>query len=519
MRNSIYLLISAVVILLSSCRSDFEFQSSTGGLSFSKDTVYLDTVFTGISSSTYTLKVYNNSNKNISIPTIKLGRGQSSGYRLLVDGMQGDNGKEFHNVEMLAKDSLFIFIETTADVAQANPDDFLYTDKIQFGTEGNFQQVELVTLIQDAVFLYPDRDPDGNVENILIGLDENGNEIRANGFMLQNGQFNFTDEKPYVIYGYAGIPNGRTLSIQPGARVHFHANSAILAFAGSTLNINGLPSSNQETLDNEVIFEGDRLEPEYSDLSGQWFGIWMAPGSRGNFNNLTIKNATFGIFASGHLTSSAYSLDLNNVQIYNSAYAGIQGQTARIRGKNVVINTSGSVSLACTYGGKYNFTHSTFNNSQASSNHAAVLINNFVQVSASQFDVEPLEEATFRNCIIHGSNQTEVVLNRNDVSDVFQYSFENCLLKINPYSSSISNNPLYNDASRFVNCLIAEDSFTNRPYFWNTSRNQLNITPESAAVGQGNNDATSQSPRDVLDVQRTLPADLGAYQAAEQPSN
>jgi hypothetical protein len=34
-------------------------------LIFSKDTIYLDTVFNNIGSSTYTLKVYNKSNKDI----------------------------------------------------------------------------------------------------------------------------------------------------------------------------------------------------------------------------------------------------------------------------------------------------------------------------------------------------------------------------------------------------------------------------------------------------------------------
>jgi hypothetical protein len=37
-------------------------------------------------------------------------------------------GKVFENVELLAKDSMFIFIEVTANVIDANTTDFLYTD-------------------------------------------------------------------------------------------------------------------------------------------------------------------------------------------------------------------------------------------------------------------------------------------------------------------------------------------------------------------------------------------------------
>ena len=68
-----YILVCTIPInLWSSCRKDFEFSPSTGILEFSKDTVYLDTVFTNIGSSTYNLKVYNRSNNDIIIPTLDL---------------------------------------------------------------------------------------------------------------------------------------------------------------------------------------------------------------------------------------------------------------------------------------------------------------------------------------------------------------------------------------------------------------------------------------------------------------
>src|SRR5690606_1849336 len=148
---SIFLLL--VVIFWSSCRNDFETVPSSSILEFSKDTVYLDTVFCNIGSSTYKLKVYNRSKEDIHIPLVKLGQGESSFYRLNVDGVAG---KVFHDVEILAKDSIFIFIETTVDI-QNFPDNltFLYTDVIEFDSGSNLQTVNLVTLVQDAVFLYP----------------------------------------------------------------------------------------------------------------------------------------------------------------------------------------------------------------------------------------------------------------------------------------------------------------------------------------------------------------------------
>src|SRR5690554_1567746 len=95
------LAIMCCLVLWSSCRNDFETIPSSGNLEFSKDTVYLDTIFTNIGSSTYNLKVYNNSKKDIHIPSLRLAEGEDSHYRLNVDGIPG---KVFEDVQVLAKE-------------------------------------------------------------------------------------------------------------------------------------------------------------------------------------------------------------------------------------------------------------------------------------------------------------------------------------------------------------------------------------------------------------------------------
>lgn len=152
MRSFLLFLIIGITLAISSCRSDFSTVPSSGKLVFSRDTVFLDTVFSTISSSTYVLKVYNNSKEDISIPSIKLGKGLNSKYRMTVDGMQGENNKIFNNVVLLAKDSLYVFIETTPNSTDANPTDFLYTDDIEFDSGTNLQRVALLTLVKDAIF-------------------------------------------------------------------------------------------------------------------------------------------------------------------------------------------------------------------------------------------------------------------------------------------------------------------------------------------------------------------------------
>ena len=74
MKRSLYFIFTlSILIFWSSCRNDFDFSTSTVQLQFSKDTVYLDTVFTNIGSSTYNLKVYNRTDEDILIPNIALG--------------------------------------------------------------------------------------------------------------------------------------------------------------------------------------------------------------------------------------------------------------------------------------------------------------------------------------------------------------------------------------------------------------------------------------------------------------
>src|SRR5690606_9598165 len=127
-----------------------------------------------------------------------------------------------------AKDSLFVFIETTIDYNEyVNSDtSFLYTDKIEFDSGANYQKVELVTLVQDAVFLYPHRDENGVYENLLIGEDSVYGFFLDENDPVNGNELIWTNEKPYVIYGYAAVPSGKTLEVQPGARVHFQIGRA-----------------------------------------------------------------------------------------------------------------------------------------------------------------------------------------------------------------------------------------------------------------------------------------------------
>ena len=491
---------------MSACREDFEPTRSDGNLSFSKDTVFLDTVFANIGSSTYNLKVYNNSNNLITIPAVALAQGENSKYRLNVDGMAG---KVFQNIEILPKDSIYIFIETTVDATLQPETSFVYTDQIQFDSGANLQTVELVTLVQDAIFLYPDRNAAGIKETLEIGIDQTGEPITIEGFLLEDDQLKFTNQKPYVIYGYAGIPSGKTLQIDAGARIYFHENSGLLFANGSRLEATGDLSEDQDLLENEIILEGDRLEPEYSEIPGQWGTIWFTPGSTASLNYVTIKNNNIGMLADGNTGNTTQDFQLRNTQIYNTASVGLYGLTASIKGENVVIGNSGISNLWLRLGGDYEFIHSTFANywSQSFRNTAAVQVDNFLETDTELF-TSALVQATFSNCIIYGSQSQEISLNALDASG-FNFSFSNCLIKFDDPFDEFTNDVNYdfNDQRIYQNI-----TFSQNPDFRNSALNDYRIGDDSAAKNLGDLNVAREVPLDLLGVSRSDKADAGAYQ-------
>ncbi|MBS7254687.1 hypothetical protein [Flavobacterium branchiicola] len=502
MRQYFIFFIFGIILAFSSCRTDFDTVASTGDLKFSKDTVYLDTVFKNIGSSTYQLKVYNRSKNDISIPTVQFKKGLSSKYRMTVDGMSGNNGKIFNNVTLLAKDSLYIFIETTADVTDANPTDFLYTDEIQFDSGANLQEVALVTLIQDAVFLYPNQNPDGTKEKIKIdNKDVDGFYLNEND-PTNGNELLFTKQKPYVIYGYAGVPENKTVTFEAGSRVYFHTNSGLYVGNKAALQING-DVSTSDKLENEVIFEGDRLESLYADIPGQWNSIILENGSNNHsINHLTLKNAVVGL----DIRNTINTIQIKNTQIYNCVEYGILAKNARITGENLVLNYAGLSSLSCVYGGTYSFTHSTFNNNWQSNSQFAVNLSN--SLAGATPETNPLTQATFNNCIIYGSATNEFNVDKN-TNAAFVFQLNNCLLKF----SSSTTNPNYQfktDTEHYNNIILNEN-----PKFYNAAQNKFNIDKSSAAFAKGNQ--AYLIPLDILGITRTSPPDLGAYQSKDFP--
>jgi hypothetical protein len=489
MKNLLLPIFALLLMLTAACHKDPVIKSEGVNLRFSTDTVFLDTVFTTVGSSTYTLKVFNPEDEIVIVDNIRL-NDPNSLYRLNINGTASNN---LTDVEILPNDSIYIFVEVTNNLT--NPGQIVYEDQIIFNNKGTSQDVKLVTLVWDAEFHYPDRFiafgstliPYSNIDC---------NDVWANG-------------EKHVVYGYARIPDGCELQIDPGAEVYFHNNSGLWVSNGGQLKI---AENAQAGLSDSVLFTGDRLEPFYEDSPGQWGGvlggIFIDDGARAIINNTVIKNAVNAI----RLDSAQFSdqLVITNTSILNTSRTGMYGGFGSVEAGNLIIANSGLHNLYC-FGGNYRFRHCTFANywSQSTRTTPAVVLTNFLDVQNSNGGttrfVRSLNNAYFGNCIVFGSNTQELSL-LEDETGGFNYQFNNTLFKLN---TIVDQRGFDVTDPRFSLPLVNLD-----PQFVNTNQNNYALDSGSQAIDQGN--ITDIGPY-ILDLKgniRNTP-DLGALERTE----
>jgi hypothetical protein len=492
--------------LTKACDYDLSFSpAQTQDIRFSSDTVYLDTIFTSIGSSTYNLRIYNQADHNIKIGSICLDQGSDSQFRLNVDGM---HGQDFNDIEVLANDSIYVFIETTVDIKDyaANAPEFLYNDQLLVDE----QTVELITLVKDAIFLYPKRE-DGFKEMIPLGTDEEGNAFGIEGFYLEDNELIFTNERPYVIYGYAGVPSEKTVRFEAGARIHFHDNSGLIAAESSSVHVLGEQSADAEMQEGEVIFEGDRLEPFFENIPGQWGAIWLTAGSTNHiFRHATIKNASVGILMDYNDETENPTLVLEQTQIHNSSAVGLWAKTGHVRAVNSIFGNAGNASFFGNIGGSYEFTHCTFANywNHSFRSTPAVILNDYVQISETEDFIVPLEKAVFANCIIDGNQTVEFSVEQKGDKEL-SFSIDHTALRFSPEDETIFENPYYDFSS---SSLYPKLILNKQTAFHQPSTNDFRISQESEVIGLGKSTHAASVPVDLNGVDRTNLPDLGAFQ-------
>jgi len=449
-----------------SCEEDQFNNQSDAALRFSTDTIIFDTVFTTIGSSTQKLMVKNPYSKNLRISSIQLAGGESSNYRINIDG---HSGYVLNNIEIRSKDSLYIFIEVNIDPTNNNLP-LVVKDSIQFYTNENYQDVKLIAWGQDV-------------------------HIINKGIVQTETWIN---DKPYLIYDYLFIDTNSTLTIDPGVKLHFHNHSRM--YVAGTLIANG-------TFDNPILFSGDRLEDLYEDIPGQWDGIWLLPGSKDHVLQFTeIRNAIIGIQVDTLANLDKPTLLLSNCKIENMTSAGLFAQGSTVEANNTLIANCGQFAVALTIGGSYEFYHCTFANYWGYSTRKtpSILLNNYYIDIYGTTQVRPLNKAIFGNCIIYGNKESEIILDENTSAE-FNFKFDHSLIKV--YTDFNTSN-----TDQFENIIKNENPKFKDPYNYNYELDTLSI-----AKDYGKPEIGLLFPLDIKLDNRTMDAgpDLGAFERIE----
>lgn len=456
--------------VLTSCISDAVTTSPHDVLTFSRDTVSFDTVFTGLGTPTARLIVSNRAKKGLNISSIRF-KNPDSKFRMNVDGQ---SGSDFRDVEIRGKDSIYVFIECYIPETPGN-EPTLVEDELEFVTNGVTQSVLCEAWGQNVTRL----------RGVTIAKD-----------------MRFTDERPYVVFDSLVVAENARLSIDPGVKLLFH-DKAYMRVHG-TLDAQGEPGR-------MIDMRGDRLDNvlpdvEYDIMAGQWGGIRIGAKS---FHNrmayVNMRSTVYGIVADSCADISRPKLSLLNSWLHNS-----QGNVLTVPyGKVDAVGTCFSEAAGATIwlaGGEHSFLQCTFANNYLFSaiSEPLVVLKDVIPEDEGNTG-SPLMKAEFRNCILYGIPSD---INVEDLAGSNAY-FRYCSFKATG-----------SDDDNFLNCLWDTDPMflTNRlEYYFN-----YRLANDSPVKASGNPEfVTAEAMIDMDGVDRLASGQpsLGAYQYVPVPED
>lgn len=463
----------ASLALLSACSENDSFSASIGKqLTFSADTVYMDTIFSNVPSSTKSFWVYNKSGDGLRCTNVRLEKGNQTGFRVNVNGtyLGQTSGYQTSNLEIHNKDSIRVFLEvTTTSTYQDNPKKI--TDNLIFTLESGVQQkVNLNAWSWDAKLLH----------NVKISKDSI-----------------ISWPKPIVIYGGLTVDSGATLTLSAGTTLYFHADAAIDVYG--RLICSGTPSNN-------VVLRGDRLDNMFSYLpydcvSGQWKGVHLYGSSYGNVINYTdIHNTDNGLVAdSSNLDKTKFTMESST--IHNCNGYGLKTVNSNVFVSNCQItNTLND----CVYvdGGKADINGCTLAQFYPfNANRGAAIMFSSTHT--------PLLKMKCINTLITGYADDVMEGEHEDTLKTFNYAFDHCIIrtpKIMTVDSIHFTNVTYEDTKDTISTGIKHfkkiDTYNLRYDF--------NLKSTSSAVDKA--DASTAMPYDRNGLKRDETPDIGAYE-------
>ena len=461
-KNLLFLLAFAFVLF--SCRKESFTTSSDVQLRTSVDSLHFDTVFTTAGSVSQYLKIINHNEKGVHISSVRVAGGASSPFKINVDGFPGP---QVNNVDVLGKDSIYIYVTVTINPTTQNLP-FIVQDSIEINYNGNRKWVQLDAFGQNAHFY-------------------RGRKI--------TGTETWNNDLPYVILGGLTVDTNATLTINKGCKVYMHADAPFIVHG--SLQVAG------EKFDStRVVFTGDRLDEPYRGFPASYPGlIFTASSKNSSIQYGIIKNAYQAVVAVGPATSGT-KLTLNETIIDNAYDAGLLGVNTSINASNVLISNCGK-NVFLVGGGIYNFKHvtvATYSTSYLQHKDPVFVLTNYT----AQGNVITAANLTgnFTNCIFWGEQNgfvnNEVVIDvRNQTPSV---AFNNVLWRVqsNPSAPGVT-------VTNAINQPPAFDSINTADRYFN-----FRLKSTSPAVNAGSNVGV------MLDLDgngRPVAApDLGAYE-------
>lgn len=403
------------------------------------DCYNLGVLLTGHNTATQKLMLYNRNKGELALSSIRLRGGDTSIFRINVDGMAGTDFTNPDFLHIAQGDSLYILVEASFAGAQ-DERDVLREDFLDILCNGKLQSVRLIVTTRDVEELANDT-------------------ILRDTTWLEGG----IDK---LLYGNLTIAAGATLTIEPGVTLYLHDHSSVEVYG--TLRIDG-------TLQNPVTFIGDRTDKifdnlYYRDMSAQWSGINIYQGSTGNlFNYASIKGMSTGIIISQDSTNTeflsevpagqyidsdpkryAYGPDfmsderqqliIRNSLIMNSDSSLIAAHNSNMIIENTCLMNSAGALLELA-GGAYDITHCTLANYNywAAFSKCDVVMRNYDAPSDSTRIWRPLYRCNFTNSIIFGNSGLDPNIDANGyaifvdeggvpVDSIYNYRLDHCLV-------------------------------------------------------------------------------------------
>lgn len=323
--KKIFIILGIIVSLfvLGACTDDDSFSvSSSNLLTFSDDTISMDTVFSKVPTSTYTFWVYNKSGDGIRCANVRLANGNQTGFRVNVDGeyLSPASGYQISNVEIRNKDSIRVFIELTSPENGKQEPQLLEDDLVFLLESGIEQKVNLNAYTWDATLL----------RNMVI---KNDTTIQS-------------EDKPIVIYGGLKVDSNATLRIAAGTTLYFHSDAGINVF-GCLIS--------DGTAEKNVVLRGDRTDKmfdylPYDMVSGQWRGIRFNSSSYDNQVTYTDIHGTFDGIVCDSSDVTKMKLQLSSSIVHNCQGYGLKSVSSAVSAKNCQISNTLNDCVAI-YGG------------------------------------------------------------------------------------------------------------------------------------------------------------------------